>query len=178
MNRMIFKLKQFWKDTKGLATLESAILLPIMIILLMGMFDIGQAIIINQKVTAASHSAADLITRKTVITDSDLDDAYGVAKLIIDPYDRDLLGIDIVGIKFDDDNDPEAIWREQYNMDQNTNLPSSADGLGVNGEGLIAVSATYVFSPYFSSSLIGELVMEETSYLRGRKNSFVRYEEE
>lgn len=175
---MIFKLKQFWKNTHGLATLESAILLPIMIILLMGMFDIGQAIVINQKVAAASHSAADLITRNTVIGDSDLDDAYGVAKLIIDPYDRDLLGIDVVGILFDDDNEPEEIWRTQYNMNRNVNLPSNASGLGVDGEGLIAVSATYTYSPYFSYILVSDLVMEETSYLRGRKNSFVRYEEE
>lgn len=175
---MIFNIKQFWKNTDGLATLESAILLPIMIVILMGMFDIGQAIIINQKVTAASHMAADLITRKTVIDDNDLDDAYGVAQLIIDPYNRDLLGIDIIGIRYDDDNDPEEIWRTQYNMNENNNLPSSASGLGVDGEGLVAVSTTYTYSPYFSSLIITDLVMEETSYLRGRKNSFVRYEGE
>jgi len=175
---MIFKcINHFWNDKRGLATIESAILLPIMIIILMGMYDIGQAIIINQKVTAASHMAADLITRKTVITDSDWEDAYGVAKLIIDPYDRDMLGIDIVGIKFDDDDDPEEIWRTQYNMSSNVNLPASASGLGVDGEGLIAVSTTYTYSPYFSSIIVSDLVMEETSFLRGRKNSFVRYEE-
>ena len=132
---MIFKENNFWKNTDGLATVESAILLPIMIVILMGMFDIGQAIIINQKVTAASHMAADLITRKTVIDDGDLDDAYGVAKLIIDPYDRDLMGIDIVGILYDDDDSPSEMWRTQYNRDANINLPASADGLGVDGEG-------------------------------------------
>lgn len=175
---MIFKIKHFWKNNDGLATIESAILLPMMIVILMALYDIGQAIIINQKVTAASHSAADLITRKTIINDSDLQDAYGVAKLIIDPYDRDLLGIDIVGIMFDDDDSPEERWREQFNMSQSSHLPSGAEGLGVDGEGLVAISATYTYSPYFSSPLIGDLVMEETSYLRGRKNSFVRYEEE
>jgi len=180
MNPMIFKIeiKHFWKNNDGLATIESAILLPIMIVILMGMYDIGQAIIINQKVTAASHMAADLITRKTVIEDTDLDDAYGVAKLIIDPYDRDLLGIDIVGIKYDDDDDPEEKWRTQYNMSANVNLPSRASGLGVDGEGLVAVSTTYKYKPFFTSPLTGDLVMEETSYLRGRKNSFVRYEEQ
>lgn len=178
---MIFNLKthfiNFWIDRRGLATIESAILLPIMIVILMGMYDIGQAIIINQKVTAASHMAGDLITRKTVIDDNDLDDAYGVAKLIIDPYDRDLLGIDIVGVLYDDDDDPEERWRQTYNMDENIHLPSRASGLGLSGEGLVAVSTTYTYSPYFSSPLIGDLIMEETSYLRGRKNSFVRYEE-
>ncbi len=176
---MIFNLMtHFWYDKRGLATIESAILLPIMVVLLMGMFDIGQAIIINQKVTAASHMANDLITRKTLVTDDDLNDAYGGALMVIDPYDRDALGMDIVGILFDDDDDPEEKWRTTFNMDMNTNLPDSASGLGVDGEGLVAVSTTYTYSPFFSSPIIGDIIMEETSYLRGRKNSFVRYEED
>lgn len=171
-------MQHFWRDTRGLATLESAILLPMMVILLMGMFDIGQAVIINQKVTAASHMAGDLITRKTVINDVDLDDAVGVALLVIDPYDRNLLGIDIVGVTFDEDNDPEESWRHTHNMNENINLPARAVDLGVNGEGLVAISTVYKYTPYFTGSLLGEINMEETSFLRGRKNSFVRYEED
>jgi Flp pilus assembly protein TadG len=179
MNPINFRfITQFWRDTKGLAFVESALLLPIMIALLFGMFDIGQAIIINQKVTAASHMAGDLITRKTVINDADLDDAVGVALLVIDPYDRSLLGVDIVGITFDEDDDPEETWRHTVNMDENVNLPARADGLGVNGEGLVAISTVYTYTPYFSGILSGDITMEETSFLRGRKNSFVRYEDD
>ena len=168
----------FWRDTKGLAFVESALLLPIMIALLLGMFDIGQAIIINQKVTAASHMAGDLITRKNVINNADLNDAIGVALLVIDPYDRNLLGVDIVGIVFDEDDNPQQTWRHTHNMNENINLPARADGLGVNGEGLVAISTVYTYTPYFSGILSGPITMEETSFLRGRRNSFVRYGED
>jgi len=170
-------IKRFLDDNSGLAFIEGAILLPFMITLLFGMYDIGQAIIINQKVTAASHMAADLITRKTVINDSDFSDAVGVAKLVIDPFNRDLMGIDIVGIKFDEDSSPTEMWRHTHNMDQTNSLPSSADGLGVQGEGLVAIATIYDYTPYFSGVLVGNFQMQEISFLRGRKNSFIRYEE-
>jgi Flp pilus assembly protein TadG len=175
---MISNFTSLRKDQSGVATIESAILLPIMLGLLFGLYDIGQAIIINQKVTAASHMAADLITRKTVINDTDFNDAVGVAHLVIDPYDRSLLGIDIVGIEYGEDDTPEEIWRHTVNMDENVNLPASADDLGVECEGIVAISTTYTYTPKFLSPLSGELVMEETAFLRGRKTSLVRYEED
>ena len=176
---MIFKnFKTYIDDTRGLATLESAIILPMMFVLLLGLYDIGQAIIINQKVTAAAHMAGDLITRKVSVDASDISDAWGAAQLVIDPYDRDLLGIDIVGIRFDEDDDPDQVWRETRQMNENPNLPSRADGLGINGEGIIAVSTIYTYTPFFSGPLVGEIEMEETSFMRGRKNSLVRFEED
>lgn len=181
MNLMLSNIghyaRSYQKDIKGLAFVEGALILPMMITLLMGLFDIGQAIIINQKVTAAAHMATDLITRESMVNDADMADALGVAKLIIDPYDRDLLGIDVVGVTFDNDDSPEETWRYTQNMAQNANIPADADGLGINGEGVVAVTVTYQYTPFLSGSIIGEFEMSETSFMRGRKNSAVRFEE-
>lgn len=171
-------IKHYWRNSDGLATLESAILLPMMFVVLMGMYDIGQAIIINQKITSAAHMASDLITRKTYINGGDLDDAYGLSQLVIDPYDRDLLGIDVAGIRYDEDDDPEVIWRYTKNMTTDAKIPAEAHGLGIYGEGIVSVSATYKYSPKFSSVLVSDLDMVERAFLRGRKNSFVRYDGE
>lgn len=175
MNLMNFKTKHFWKNDDGLATIESAILLPMMLVVLMGMFDIGQAIIINQKITAAAHMASDLVTRKTSVDIVDLNDAYGLTQLVIDPYNRDGLGVDIAGIKFNEDDNPEVKWRYTRNMSADSNIPGDADGLGINGEGLVAVTATFTYKPFFTKVLVSDITMTERAFLRGRKNSFVRY---
>jgi Flp pilus assembly protein TadG len=179
MNLMIFKkINTYIKNNDGLAFIEGALILPMLLTLLFGLYDIGQAIIINQKVTSAAHMAADLVTRKLTVNNSDMLDAYGAARLVIDPYDRAPLGMDIVGIQFDDDDDPEEKWRYTNNMTQTPSLPSSADGLGVSGEGVVAVSVVYPYTPYFSGGVVGSFEMQEISYLRGRKNSYVRWVEE
>lgn len=164
----------FLKDTRGLAFIESAMILPLMLTLLFGLFDLGQAIVINQKVTSAAHMASDLIARNSVITQADLDDAVGGALMVIDPYNRDLLGVDIVGIQFDEDDDPAVLWRHTHNMDAEASLPSSASGLGVEGEGVVAVAVRYSYTPRFSGVFVGDFDMREISYMRGRRTSVVK----
>jgi len=168
----------FIGDTKGLAFVESALILPIMLTVLFGLFDLGQAIVIDQKITSASHMAADLITRNAIVTQTHLDDAVGGAQLVIDPYDRDLLGVDIVSIKFDEDNDPFVLWRHTHNMDSDNSLPTSAEGLGLEGEGVVAVVTRYTYTPHFTGGLFGDFEMKETSYMRGRRTSVVKYMDE
>jgi Flp pilus assembly protein TadG len=172
---MIHALKTFNNDTRGLAMIEGAMILPFMIILLFGLFDIGQAMVINQKLKAATYTASDLITRKSYINDADIDNAIGGAFLVIDPYNRNQLGIDIAGIEFDENDSPDVIWRNTTNMTPDTDIPSGADGLGSDGEGLVIVSTGYNYSPLFSSLFTGDITMRETSFMRGRRTSVVRY---
>ena len=179
MNHMIFKhLNIFVRDTRGLAMTEAALILPMMFVLLFGLFDLGQAMIIDQKVTAAAHVASDLITRKSLVSQTELDNAVGGAQLVIDPYDRNLLGIDIVGIQFDDEDSPVILWRHTHNMTANPDLPADADGLGVEGEGVVAVTVKYDYTPRFVGKIFDVFEMRETAFLRGRRTSVVKMVED
>jgi hypothetical protein len=166
---------QFKNDTKGLAFIESALILPILLILLFGLFDMGQAVIINQKLTAATYTAADLVTRKSLVDDTDLDNAVGGAQLVIDPYSRDPFGIDIIGIEFDDDEEPVELWRHTDGMSPNPSLLDAAEGLGKEGEGVVAVMGIYTYTPLFSYLFTGDIDMTETTYMRGRRTSVVKH---
>lgn len=171
-------ITRFLKDTNGLAFTESALILPIMLTVLFGLFDLGQAMIINQKITSAAHIASDLITRKSVIEQTDLDNAVGGAELVIDPYNRNELGIDIIGIEFDDEDSPNIIWRHTHNMPAHPSMPNAADGLGLEGEGVVAVVVNYTYTPKFAGALFGNFEMSETAYLRGRRTSVIRLEDD
>lgn len=165
----------FKNDTDGLAFIESALILPVLLILLFGLFDMGQAVIINQKLTAATYTAADLVTRTSLVDDTDLDNAVGGAQLVIDPYDRTPLGVDIIGIEFDEEESPIQLWRHTHGMAEDPNLLDTAQGLGKEGEGVVAVSAVYTYTPLFSYLFTGDIEMTETTYMRGRRTSVVQH---
>lgn len=169
--------KRFWKNDDGLAFIESAFILPLFVLMVMGVFDIGQSIILSQKVTAASHMAADLITRNGFISQGGIDDTVAAANLVIDPFDREPFGIDIVSIEFDEDNDPQIVWRETVNMTADGDLPGDAAGLGFDGEGVVAVTTVYEYEPFATGILTGNFTLRETSFMRGRRNAVVRLEE-
>lgn len=169
--------KYWWTKEDGIAAAEFAMVFPILFILLMGMIDLGNGILANKKVITASQMSADLITRELIASDGDINDAVLAAQLAIQPLDVNKFGIDIAAIRFEGDNaDATVIWRETVNMNENSNVEALADGLGVENEGLIAVTTEFVFEPTFVGRFINDINMREVSFMRGRRNSFVARE--
>jgi hypothetical protein len=158
--------------------IEAVMLIPIMVSLVFGLYDLGHGILINKKTVSAAHIAGDLIARKNVVSDADLAEAIEAAKLAIDPYDRGYFGIDIASITFQDEDTPSILWRETQNMQPNPDIPSDAIGLGFEGEGVLAVSVTYQYTPLFYKMFFERIEMKEVSFLRGRKTSVIRHEDQ
>lgn len=156
------------------ALLEAAFLFPIFITMTFGIFDLGYAILARQKVINASQITADLVARERSIIDAELDQAEAAALLAIEPLDPTVFGIDIVGIQFDINDEPQAIWRETRGaMSPNPDAVTNAAGLGVFNEGVIAVTVEYRYVPTFSKTLVPNYTFREVSYFRGRRNSFI-----
>ena len=177
MCKMLKIFKKYKKDDEGLALIEGAMIMPILITMIFSMYDIGHAVLVSQKVMSATHIAADLITRKKTVTTFDIDEAIEASMLAIDPYSRVPYGIDIVSIRFGDEDAPEEVWRETRVMGANLDLPGDADGLGLEGEGVVAVTVTYRYEPHFTGIVIGDIDMTEVAFMRGRKSSVVELEE-
>jgi Flp pilus assembly protein TadG len=174
---MISRIKQFWRDEEGVAALEVAMLLPVVMILLLGTIDIGNAIVIHKKVMTAASITADLMARGSSVEDAEVDDAWAASRMAIDPYNRALLGLDIASIQFVGSGAvPTVMWRETFNMQPNPNAITRATGLGVQGEGVLVVTARYVYTPVFTSMITEDVVLEEVAVTRGRRSSFVSRE--
>jgi Flp pilus assembly protein TadG len=174
---MILKIKQWWNDDTGIAAVEVAMLLPIILVLLLGIVDLGNAIVIHKKVMTASSVAADLLTRSSSVDDTEMADSWQAAQMAIDPYNRNLLGMDVASIQFQGINaTPTVMWRETYNMAANPNVIALAAGLGTEGEGVMVVTTRYQYTPAFGQVLTGTMVMQEVAVTRGRRNSYVSRE--
>ena len=178
MNPIISRLKQFWNDKKGLALVEGALLLPVIITLSFGIHDLGTAIALNQKVVAAAQISADLIGRERSVTTDELEQALAAAELALDPYDKSGLGFDVVGVKFNSSLAPIECWRHTSG-DITPHNPSASEtaGLGDENEGLIVLTTKYEYKPYFSGDLLGTFDIEERAYIRGRKNAIIPMED-
>ena len=75
-----------WKQSEeGVAAIEAALVFPLMLVLLLGVYDIGNAVLTSQKTIHASQIAADLITRDSEVDDSMIDDAIIASQLALHP---------------------------------------------------------------------------------------------
>lgn len=168
-----FNLMRFLEDQRGVSAIESAILFPILFSMLMAVYDLGQGVIVNQKTVAASQIIADLVSRKEVVDMALIDDITNAGELAFLPYPSTNFGFDIASVVFDEDGDPEILWRVTENMAQEEGAINSTTGLGDEGEGVVVVSVTYTYEPFFTNFVVDEFNMNERAFLRGRKSATV-----
>ena len=165
------QISRFIKEEEGMSFTETAILFPILLSMMMAVYDLGQGVVVNQKTVAAAQVVGDLITRNEVVDMDIITDVVNAAELSLAPYPvNDTFGYDIASVEFDEDGDPVILWRVTENMGQEDDAINSTIGLGVEGEGVVVVSVVYTYEPYFSSFVVDEINMNELAFLRGRKS--------
>lgn len=168
------QLARYAAEERGTALIETVVLFPILAILLIGSYDIGLGILMNQKTVSSSQIIGDLIARNRTITLAGLQDIIRAGELTYEPYSIDTFGYDIVSIRFDEDGEAEVLWRVTNNMAQNDVALDSAEGLGEMGDGLVIVTTQYTYDPYFSNFVVPAINMQEVAFLKGRRSATVR----
>lgn len=168
LDRWIFK--RWLGEERGTAVVESALLFPVMISMLMGVYDLGQGIIVNHKAINASQVIGDLITRQDDMLLSEVNNAIAAGRLAFDPYDTAPMGHDIMSVEFDDSSNPVVLWRVTENMSPNNAALDSLEDLARPGEGIVVVTVQYTYTPFFTDFVVDSIPMQEISFLRGRRS--------
>ncbi len=163
-----------WKKSEdGVAAVESALVFPILMTLLLGTFDIGNGILANQKAIRASQVVADLVTREKTITTTGIDEAVEAGELAFVPLDDSSFGVDIVSISFDSNSNPQILWRETRNMAAMADVFDRVAALAAPGTGVVVVTVQYNFAPTFSGMVVNEILMQEIAFAKGRRSAVV-----
>lgn len=167
------QLARWAAEEKAAAMIEAIILLPVLVTMLMGCYDLGQGITTNQNVIGASQIIGDLVTRDRSVDMDTLADMIKAGELAIKPYDTAPFGYDIVSVQFDSTGNPVVLWRVTFNASKNDTAVASSKNLGTANDGLVIVTTEYKYEPFFSHNVIPEIPMKEVAFLHGRKSATV-----
>ncbi|MCC6597247.1 MAG: pilus assembly protein [Alphaproteobacteria bacterium] len=157
----------------GIAAIEAAMVFPLLMTLLLGTFDMGNAILSNQKTIRASQIAADLVTRTRSVDSAMIDEAIEASRLAFSPFSTNSYGVDMVSISFDDDSNPQIVWRETRNMTAVADVLDRVSALAEPGGGVMVVVVEFSFEPIFAGFVVDEIQMQEVAFARGRKSAVV-----
>jgi Flp pilus assembly protein TadG len=171
------KLTSRWAaETHASASAEAALVFPILLMLLLGTFDMGNGVLANQKAIRASQIVADLVTRNMSVSATEVNESIMAGELAFAPMDSSSYGVDIVSIRFDDDANPEIVWRETRNMNANASVLDDVMSLAEAGNGVVVVTVRYLFEPVFAGFVVNEIPMEEVAFARGRRSAVVNHD--
>lgn len=106
------------KDQRGIAAVEFALVVPIIVILLLGSIDAVFALTAKRKVSLATHSMADIAARETALDSIDRRALSDLGKVIMTPNDVSLANIIITGALVDASGTTATVdWSEGFGPD-------------------------------------------------------------
>ena len=172
----IFKtIKSWWKNEEGVAAIEAALLFPLMVLLMAGVYDLGQGIVLNSRTVTSSQVVADLIARNKTVNLTQINDNIKAAELVFDPYPLSDFAIDIASVQFDNNKRPVVLWRQTRSMSPNNSAVDSLNGIGTPGDGMIIVTVQYTYKPLFTHYFPYDFSMSEVAYARGRRSPTITW---
>jgi Flp pilus assembly protein TadG len=109
------RLRTFSANTKGSAAIEFAFVVPIMLVMLFGTFELSQTIETNKKTGRGASLIADLVTQQAVITKTELEAIAELGAAVLAPYNRAVPVVEVVGIQVTDEPTPRAlvVWSQR-----------------------------------------------------------------
>lgn len=179
--------RQFTRDTSGVSLIEFALVVPVMIFTLLGMFDMGRYMLLNQKLDRAAATMSDLVSRPSNITAAEVNQLMIAAVEIVQPFNLGTNGGVIVTSVYKNPGDnAEVTW--QITGAGPTLPPSQFGGTGDtaslpggfivrDNENVIAVEVYFDYEPVFldtlqnlfgSSSFIPDGVIVQTALRQPR----------
>lgn len=181
----VSRIGRFAKDIKGVAAIEFAFVVPILLVCYLGVVEVGRGVNANKKVGRVAAMVGDLIAQeKDTVTTTTIDDIIKVGSLIREPFTNTDLKVTVTGLQITSSGTPKAqvLWSRKlengnfsqaYTPGEEQSLPAS---LLIPGSFLIRVTSTMQYQPavvWVLSSRGGVINMKETYYNRPRVASVI-----
>ena len=180
--------KRFRDDMRGIAAIEFALVVPLMLVMYLGTIEISAAVSINRKVSRIASTVADLVTQQTEVAKTDLKGIMEIGEALLFPYDSDKPVITIVAIDVESGypKGGKVVWarRDYRGTFDNGGYVKNADidvpkDLRINGSFLIRVDTSLDYIPIVhwligdtvstvNTNGVGIIAMKERYYLRPR----------
>lgn len=112
--RGLGRLARLWRAERGVAAVEFALVMPVMLLVYLGTLEASSLITMDRKVQSVAGALGDLVARvDQKVTASQLQDYFRAASGIMTPYSpTDVLQV-VTAVKVVD-GVPEVIWTRQY----------------------------------------------------------------
>ena len=170
-------MRKFLKNRRGSILIEAAIAFPVLIVLLLGMVEFGQAYTLKRRNAQVASTAADLVAQVSCVTAAGLQDVSKIAAAIVAPYSysASIAGLRITSIM---QNASNATVQSSYALGtmgaaSQGGAYALPAGLASQNQAVIVVEASYNFTPAIGNFLTSAVTFTAKAYNKPRLSTFV-----
>lgn len=163
------------RDDRGMAAVEFAILLPLMLTLYLGAVELSQGIGADRKVTMTARTISDLVSQTQTINNADMTNSLNAAAAVMAPFPVSKLKVVVSSVKIDAAGKATIVWSDTLNgaaraVNSTVTLPAA---LTVANTYLIWSEVQYSYKPTIGYVVSGTLTLKDQSYMRPRLSASV-----
>lgn len=161
-------LRRFARDRRGVAAVEFALTLPVMLILYFGMVEATQAMLANRRSGYLTTAVGDLVTQQAQVTASQVDDIFDAGSAVLTPFSTEGLSIRVTSISIDGNGRPSQEWTRADGDIPPANLSDIDQKLLEPNTALVRAETIYRFETPFQQVLPGVFTFKHRMDLRPR----------
>jgi Flp pilus assembly protein TadG len=180
--------RRFVASARGVAAVEFAMVMPVLLLLFLGSFDAGNAIAVYMKVRSATYTLAAITnqygTGVNAISSTNMSAITGAAAAVLAPYSNTPTVVVISQIKATSATQAVVSWSYSLNGTALTqgatfsNLPTSFASNSCGSSYpcyVVLASVSYAFTPSFGAFLTGPIHFSDSLYVTPRSSVCIQY---
>jgi len=174
--RLLRSPRELLVDRSGLAAVEFAMIIPIMLLLFFGTDEFSSGVAVNRKVTLMARTLSDLISQNISVTDAQFTNFFNASQAILTPYPSAPVNSTISELYIDPATKAARVqWSKggaPRGVGTTVTIPTA---LQVGGTYLIFSEVSYAFVPTIGYVLKSTITLRDYSYTRPRQSLCVMY---
>ncbi len=179
---MMRQLRNFWHDTGGVAAVEAALLLPVLLTTFIGCTEVTFKIWSTQKVEKLAVTLADVVTQSQTVSCEGLQQLVAASNRIMEPFEFDSNGVIFVSSVYVPQGEtvPIVNWQAEKTGDfaalsklgakgDDAELPQ--DLTLVEKDNVIVAEIYYKYEPIMPGLMFDEAVIYRRAFFKPRLGS-------
>lgn len=163
------------RNDRGTAAIEFALILPVMLTLLFGSFEVTRVINANTRLAAAAQTMADLIAQQSSVSSTTVANFCNGEKLVMTPFSGSLLTTTVASVT-NNGGTLSVDWQDTScgSASSITNAVTLANSLvSDNGDSVIIVKAGYAYTSPVSYVLHASYALSQVAYARPQRTASI-----
>ena len=173
------RLKRLLSQESGIAAVEFALILPIMVVLWIGGVEVTGALSVDRRLNNLASSIGDLVARSKKVEYHEVDEIFDIAPGALYPYATTGIGMRITAVKMDDDGVAKVAWSRgegsltalSENLAMNSQVPET---LRIPNTQIILSEVTYTYTPAVGYVITGSIALNDKMFFVPRLVSAVQ----
>jgi Flp pilus assembly protein TadG len=171
-------LHRLWRravaDDRGVAAVEFALILPVLVLLYAVGFEVCQAATVNRKLTDTTVQLANLTSQYTKVSKSDISTIMNASSETMTPFSNGDLAIVVSEISIDGNGKASVTWSEPYlngvafQGNPLTKPPKAPPSFVTPNSSYIVVQSTFAYTPVIAGSFMAPMTLSNQSFMLPR----------